>query len=229
MPLPPLSDEARRCARAMQDALAGNESVREGLRDEDAIPLIDWGRAQAEALAARRTMPEAEAADAGMLLADLLSTMTWAVVYRHSKDAAWLSQTLHTLNDLSRDLAGDEAPQLSDETIAAWVAGHAERSDGDLLRELMAHFALPETLSAPPAAPTIPPPAAPPAPIPPAPAAALSTLAGLTPSAPQTPTEPEPSEAPKPKPHSFFGLRLPGRRRAAPPAETPTPPGDDHD
>lgn len=143
-PLTP--DEIERAARLMQDTIVSTEKVRDGLRDDEAIPFVEWGLARARQLAARLAQTdqlasdEEQIADQGYGLARLMTRLNWLVTYRFKKDAAWLTRTFQMVNQLSRELYGEEAPTFSDEEIAAWLDGHSARSNAELLAELIAHL-----------------------------------------------------------------------------------------
>ena len=160
-PLP--SEDVERAARLMQDTIVSSEKVRDGLRDDEAIPFVEWGLARARQLAARLAAADQSAADdeqiadQGYALARLMTRLNWLVTYRHKKDAAWLTRTFQMVNQLSRELYGEEAPTFSDEEIAAWLAGHSTRSNADLLRDLIARLTPPASESPAPPLPGRPP------------------------------------------------------------------------
>lgn len=132
--------------KRITDVIAESEKVREGLHDDEALPLVDWGAAQAQALGARLAAPETpspgpeQAAETGYALVRLMTRITWVVTYRHKKDAAWLTRTFHKINDLSRELHGPDAPALSDEEIAAWIVEHPTHTNGELVQGLIARL-----------------------------------------------------------------------------------------
>ena len=129
----------------------------------------------------------------GYALARLMTRLNWLVTYRHKKDAAWLTRTFQMVNQLSREVYGDEAPTFSDEEIAAWLAGHGTRSNADLLSDLIARLTLPAPPGSAPSAPPLPgrPPAASPPPEPDSsPPAPVPPLPGRPPAAPQEPDTP---------------------------------------
>lgn len=168
----PLSpDETERVTRLIEDAILSSEKVRDGLRDDEAIPFVEWGLTRARHLAARLAgttgapPDEEQVADKGYTLSRLMTRLNWLVTYRFKKDAAWLTRTFQMINQLSRELYGDDAPVFSDQEIAAWLAGHASQSNAELLSGLMARLT-PERPpdAAPPTAPT--PPATPAPPLP---------------------------------------------------------------
>lgn len=174
-PLPP--EDTERVTRLIEDAVVSSEKVRDGLRDDEAIPFVEWGLARARHLAARLAgtagapPDEEQVADKGYALTRLMTRLNWLVTYRFKKDAEWLTRTFQMINQLSRELYGDDAPVFSDEEIAAWLAGHASQSNAELLAGLMARLtperppdATPPPTSVPPAAPV--PPATPAPPLP---------------------------------------------------------------
>ncbi len=153
-----LSPQAQRWARLLQDALATDSAIREGLQDADAIPFMEWGRAQAERVAARWAAqglaPSEEQLDeAAAALLELMTNVNWVVRYRHKKGTAWLVNMLRSLNALSRELFGQNAPVLGEETIAAWVRKDVPGRDGEALRALLAHLT---PAQKPPTAPPLP-------------------------------------------------------------------------
>lgn len=170
-------EEVDRAARLIEDTLISSEKVRDGLRDDEAIPFVEWGLARARQLAARLTaaattsLDEEQVADKGYALARLMTRINWLVTYRHRKDAAWLTRTFQMINQLSRELYGEDAPTFSDEEISAWLASHEMRTNAELIADLMARLTPdrpPDT--APPATPAPPLPGRPsptPAPEPP--------------------------------------------------------------
>ena len=153
--LPP---HAQRWAKLLQDAIATDSAIREGLQDEDAVPFIEWGRAQAERVAARwaaqgATPDEEQLDEAAGALVDMMTNINWAVRYRGKKGTAWTVNILRSLNALSRELFGEGAPTLGEETLAAWVTDNTSRADSQVLRELLAQLTPPEK---PPTAPPLP-------------------------------------------------------------------------
>lgn len=170
------ADQLDRWTKQIQDALAGNSGLREGLTDDEALPLVNWGAEQARTVAQRLAQagdvaPDSEQIDnSAYTLGRLMARINWVVTYRNKKDAAWLTRTFAKINQLSREVFGPDAPVLSDDEIAAWIADHPNHSNAELLHELIARLtpkgaASPE---APPAAPPSPP-ADTPDPAPPAP------------------------------------------------------------
>lgn len=164
----PVQDrDSDRWARRIQDAIATNSKIRDGLHDPEAIRLVEWGNAYAARLSDRLAAPDAPSPDdeqvdnAAYSLARLLTRVNWLVSYRHKKDAAWLTRTFQMVNSLNRELLGDDAPVVSDEEIAAWIAEHSAADDASLIRDLIARLSPPPGAAGPVAGPEAPPPAPP--------------------------------------------------------------------
>ncbi|NLX11195.1 MAG: hypothetical protein GXY36_16225 [Chloroflexi bacterium] len=235
--------------KQIEDAIASNSALREGLHDNEAMPLIDWGAERAQQIgqrmAAQATVaPDSEeVAETAYTLGRLMTRITWVVVYRNKKDAAWLTRTFNTINQLSQELYGPDAATLSEAEIADWIATHSQFSNGELVKQLIERLTPAGSEAAPPAptTPTLPgrEDAASPAP-------GAPTLPGredASAPAPGTPTLPGREDTASPAPGT---LRLPGRdaspptapaartlpgRSDSPPApENPVPQGDeDHE
>jgi len=161
------SGAAQRWAKQIQEAIASTSAVREGLHDDEATPLIEWGIAHSEHLGRRMAAPGVpeptpEQVDgAAFALVRLMTRITWLVVYRNKKDAAWLTRTFAALNQTSRELYGDDAPAFSDQEIAAWIAEHPKHTNAELIQGLIAHLtpaamSTPSIPSEPPDAPKTP-------------------------------------------------------------------------
>lgn len=221
MPLESLESVARWTAH-IQDVIASDSSIREGLQDDDAIPLMEWGRTQAQQLAARMvtqapTIDEEAAGAEAHALVKLMTTISRAVVHRHAQGDDWLVKVFNRLNKTSQRVYGDNAPVMSDEAIAAWIATHKDRTNGDLLRDLLARFSPPASGATPPDVPTAP--------------AVPDT----------TPDQPPPAPAPGGTPLSsavhlpdWLASRLPGRAPStgttrADDETLPPPTGEQHD
>ncbi|MBI5960678.1 MAG: hypothetical protein HY866_18210 [Chloroflexi bacterium] len=183
--------DAERWTKQIQETIADTSAVREGLTDEDAIPLIDWGIACAQFLGQQisATAPTEEQVGAlGYALTRLMTRLTWLVTYRHKKDAVWLTRTFQMVNQLGKELYGDGAPVVPDEEIAAWIAGHAAQSDSDLLRGLISRLT-PPALATPPTAADSAAPATPTTSAQPAPKPLTADLFPITPPAPTEPVD----------------------------------------
>lgn len=148
------SEAVSQATTTIQDVIASDSSIREGLQDDNAIALIEWGRAEAARLAARLVAENADLDEetvqthAGALVR-LMTTISRAVVYRHKQDADWLGKVFKRLNKTSQRVYGDDAPTLSEDAINAWIAGHADRSDDDVLRDLLQRYSPPAPDAAP--------------------------------------------------------------------------------
>lgn len=151
-----------RWTKLIQDTIADSSGVREGLHDDEAMPLIDWGAARAEQLAARLASPgtpeptEESVGETAYSLVRLMTRITWVVVYRRKKDAAWLTRTFNKINELSQEVHGPDAPTLTDAEIAAWIAGDDNRTNGELIADLIARLT-PQAATASPPEPAAPP------------------------------------------------------------------------
>lgn len=183
-------------AKQIQDVIASSTKVREGLPDADALPLMDWGIAYANALADRLAAPDVpeptaeQVGNTAYSLTRLMTRMTWLVTYRAKKDAKWLTQTFQMVNKLSQELLGSDAPVFSDEEIAAWIADHPKYTDGDLIRNLMARLSPPTATVPPPEPPTV----IVPPPEPPVAGLLSDTVFGSLPGAPDRPEQPQPGD-----------------------------------
>ena len=118
-------------AEKLRDAILSNSAIREGIHDDAAQPLIDWGLQLAEAVTAGLTaMPDNIATMRYEALYEalpkLLTRITWVVVYREKKGADWTARTLNQLNELNQALHGADAPQLDE----ARITQLANRQDG---------------------------------------------------------------------------------------------------
>jgi hypothetical protein len=180
----PPENAGDRWSKHIQDVLATNEKVREGLTDDEALPLMDWGIQYAGVLAARLAAPDSPEPDEEQVnnvaysLTRLMTRLNWLVTYRDKKDAAWLTQTFQMVNKLSRELLSDDAPVFSEAEIAAWIADHHNHTNGELIQNLMARL-IPSATASPES---------------------------------ESPGEPAPEPPPSPLSDWVFGARLPGRR-----------------
>ncbi|NLE50439.1 MAG: hypothetical protein GX613_03455 [Chloroflexi bacterium] len=142
----PLEADTAQWTKQIQDALAGHSGMREGLTDDEALPLVNWGAEQAGTVAQHLAEGDApppdneQIANVAYTLGRFLTRLTWVVTYRAKKDGAWLTRTFAKINALSQELFGPDAPTLSDEEIAAWIAEQPNRSNGELLNDLIARF-----------------------------------------------------------------------------------------
>lgn len=140
------TDDSDRWVKIIEDTIADSSKVREGLHDDEAIPLIDWGAEQAGQIAARMAVPDTPEPDqetveeTAYALVRLMTRITWVATYRHKKDAAWLTRTFNTINKLSEQLYGPDAPVLSEDEIATWIAEHENYSNGELVQKLIARL-----------------------------------------------------------------------------------------
>jgi hypothetical protein len=142
----PDADLSAQWASQIKDHIADSSKVREGLNDDEALSLIEWGNQQAHALANHIVTPHtppptSEAVDTkGSDLVRLMTRVTWLATYRHEKDEIWLTQNFKTINQLSQSLYGPNAPMFSDDEIRVWLATHAQYSNHELIRDLIARL-----------------------------------------------------------------------------------------
>ncbi|MBN2305264.1 MAG: hypothetical protein JXQ72_12335 [Anaerolineae bacterium] len=204
-------DDSHPWVKQIQDAIADNSGLREGLDDADALPLVEWGRACARPVAAQLAAqspvsfaapgspdPNTEKVDeTAYTLTRLMTRINWVVTYRAKKDPVWLARTFQMINKLSQDLFGDDALVLADDEIKTWIDEQAGRSSGDLIRDLIARLT-PATLK---------------------PAAPDSPLSSVLPDTAA-------SAAPEPPPAPFGSASLPGRQKTKP-AESSSSPGQE--
>lgn len=140
---PSSTGEPNRWAKKIQDIIADSANLREGLSDDEAMALIDWGAARAVQLGDRLAQPEhaniteEQVEDIGYALVRLMTRIAWVVVYRGEKDADWLTRTFHKINDLSLELDGSNAPQLLDEELTNWIGQHVIYNNSQLIRDLI--------------------------------------------------------------------------------------------
>ncbi len=140
--MPDEQSSTQQWAKQIQDVLADSSKIREGLPDDIAIPFIEWGREIAEVLATRFAAPPSaeELGNTGYNLGRLMTRINWLVTYRTKKDVDWLTRTFEMVNKLSQDVYGKDAPTLSADEIAAWLADQPNHSDDALIHDLMARY-----------------------------------------------------------------------------------------
>jgi len=147
------SEAIKRIVQVFADTIADSGKLRDGLTDDEAIPLVDWGLAYASAYAQAVTgssapLPsEQQISDQAYNLTRLMTGLNWVATYHDKKDADWLTKTLLMVNKLSQDLWGADAPVMPEDAIAGWLAAQQGRSVSDMLHDLMARFAPPTTKS----------------------------------------------------------------------------------
>jgi hypothetical protein len=129
-------------AEQLRDIILSNSAIRNGIHDDAAQPLIDWGLALAEQVTESLTsMPDNVASvrfeALSGALPKLLTRITWVVVYRQKKGADWTTRTLNQLNELNQTLHGADAPQLGDLTIAELAGAQDEMEPAALINSLI--------------------------------------------------------------------------------------------
>jgi hypothetical protein len=120
-------------AQNLRDAILDNSALRDGLTDDEAQPLIDWGLALADEVGAK---------------VDQL--ITWAATYRTNKGEAWTRTTLEQLNQLNRTLRGEDAAQISQNAISGYAQGADGLDNGAFVLELMKQLSPSVALLPPP-------------------------------------------------------------------------------
>lgn len=147
----------------LKDAILDNSSLRDGLTDDEAEPLIEWGLAQAESLT--RNLPDQSSDEAEIRYEELYSTLpklmtriTWAATFRAQKGADWTLNALKQLNELSQTLHGENAPQIPEHLLTAYAQGADGLDQGAFVLALMEHFtpSEPDKPSPPPIQPNTP-------------------------------------------------------------------------
>lgn len=135
------------------ETIADSAPIREGLHDDEALPLIDWGTQCASHLGQRLTAPGTPAPEqvdnTAYNLTRLMTRINWLATYRTKKDAGWLTRTFQMINQLARELFGDGAPVMTDEEIAAWLADNARLTNGEVVQSLIARFSPPGLAGSP--------------------------------------------------------------------------------
>lgn len=131
--------------KKLQDALLDNAALRDGLKDDEAQPLLDWGLALAVKVTHGLEALPSQTADLRYeelyeALPKLLTRITWLTLHRAKKGPEWSTRTLDQLNELSRTLHGEGAPQIP----ALLMTAYANAADGlatpDLIKTLMGHL-----------------------------------------------------------------------------------------
>lgn len=130
--------------RDLQEAILSNSALRDGLTDDEAQPLIDWGLGLAEQLGNQLAAMPADEAESlfeekQSALLKLLTRISWVAIYQQEKGPSWTEQTLQQLNDFNRAIQGGQAPQLKPEmlTHSAASAAAAPKSRGSVVQQLM--------------------------------------------------------------------------------------------
>ncbi len=132
----------------LRDAILENSAIRDGLTDDEAQPLIDWGLARAVEVTQGLDLMDEMDAEARYeelynALPKLLTRITWVALYRADKGADWTTRTLEQLNEFNRTLLGDYAPQISPTAINAYAALTDGMEAGALVVELMRRLSPP--------------------------------------------------------------------------------------
>lgn len=132
----------------IKDAILSDSALRDGLTDQEAQPLIDWGLARAEEIGSQiAALPAAEIEivleEKQYALLKLMTRITWIAIHRAGKGAEWTTATLQKLNELNQTLYGETAPQISDNLIAAYAQQSNGLTQGEMVLELMKQLSPP--------------------------------------------------------------------------------------
>jgi hypothetical protein len=213
------------------ETIADSSPIREGLHDDEALPLIDWGTQCASHLGQRLAAPGTPAPEqvdnTAYNLTRLMTRINWLATYRTKKDAGWLTRTFQMINQLARELFGDDAPVMSDPEVAAWLTDNARLTNGEVVQALIARFSPAGMAAPPPEAATPAPPSTGQGPVFPG-RDAPESAPPVTPSAGQGSVLPG-RDTPESAPSTGPGPVLPGRAAPPPLSEESSAPGEKHD
>ena len=134
--------EPNEWGKRLQDAILDNSKIRDGLHDDEAQPLIDWGLDIAKQVTLPLAdMPTDEAEiryeELYGALPRLMTRLTWVAVYREKKGDDWTIKTIHQLNEMNQILHGTDAPQISEGAMKGYANQLDGLSKGDLVKALM--------------------------------------------------------------------------------------------
>lgn len=123
-----------RWSTKLRDAIVSNSAIRDGLKDDEAQPLIDWGLSLADSIGAKmENVPESEIEEVydkyQAALSKLLTRINWLITFSQKKGPAWTQKTIDQLNELTHTLFGEQAPQLPVEDIMNYVLSDSDAAD----------------------------------------------------------------------------------------------------
>ncbi len=126
----------------LRDTILDNSSITDGLTDDEAQPLIEWGLVMADRVTQglpRTPDPAAEARldDLRADLPRLMKRISWIRQYREKKGPEWTLKTLGQLNEMNQHLHGDAAPQLDSVTQSRIAHKQDDLTGFALLQDLM--------------------------------------------------------------------------------------------
>ncbi|MBZ0310717.1 MAG: hypothetical protein K8I82_31960 [Anaerolineae bacterium] len=116
----------------LRDAILSNSAVRDGLTDEEAQPLIDWGLGLADIIGKKMaSLPDPEAAYETYLAAlpKLMTRINWLTTFSQKKGAEWTKKTIAQVQELSQTLFEEQAPPLDAENMLRYLILGAEEID----------------------------------------------------------------------------------------------------
>ncbi len=126
----------------LRDAILSNSAIRDGLQDDAAQPLIDWGLELAEAVGEKMSQLPPEQTDAAYdtyqgALSKLLTRLNWLITFSQKKGEDWTRKTLAQINELSQTLFGEQAPLLSEDEMLHMLLAEAESDNKSRIAHLM--------------------------------------------------------------------------------------------
>ena len=134
----------------LRDAVLDSSAMRDGLNDDEAQPLVDWGLALADiagAAFAQHIMEDQETAfdELRGTLLKLLTRITWTALHRQNKGYEWTARTLEQINDFNRRIQGDQAQVLPSGLIQAYAQSLDGLDRGSLVRDIIQRLSAPSS------------------------------------------------------------------------------------
>jgi hypothetical protein len=116
----------------LRDAILSNSAVRDGLTDDEAQPLIDWGLALADGIGKKMAqLPDPEGAYETYLAAlpKLLTRVNWLAVFSAKKGPEWTKKTIDQVHELTQTLFEEQAPPIDSENMLRYLVLGVEALD----------------------------------------------------------------------------------------------------
>lgn len=116
----------------LRDAILSNSAIRDGLTDEEAQPLIDWGLGLADVIGKKMaSLPDPEAAYETYLAAlpRLMTRVNWLTTFSQKKGVDWTKKTIAQVHELTRTLFEEQARPLDAENLLRYLVLGAEEID----------------------------------------------------------------------------------------------------
>lgn len=126
----------------LRDAILSNSAIRDGLHDDEAQPLIDWGMALSDMIGTKLSqMPESEVEVVydtyQTALSKLMTRLNWLTIFSKKKGEDWTRKTIGQINELTQTLFGEQAPQLSPDEILQALLVDTETENKVRIAQLM--------------------------------------------------------------------------------------------